>query len=184
MAKVYIFLADGFEEVEGLTVVDLLRRAAIEISMVSISGSKKVTGSHRISVEADHQFENSDYKDADLLVLPGGMPGTMHLMKHDGLDRLLRDFDAKKKPIAAICAAPTVLGQKGLLKGRNATCFTGMEEKLLGAKVVDAPVVMDQTIITSKGLGTAIDFSLAIVKYLKGEAAAETLAAQILYKSN
>lgn len=183
MAKAYIFLADGFEEVEGLTVVDLLRRAGIEISMVSMNRSKRVIGSHKITVEADHLFEDSDYKNADLLVLPGGMPGTMHLMKHDGLDKLLKEFHAKEKPIAAICAAPTVLGQKGLLKGRNATCFSGMEDKLLGAKVVDLPVVVDQTMITSKGLGTAIDFSLAIIKYLKDEGVAKTLAAEIQYKS-
>ena len=182
MAKVYIFLADGFEEIEGLTVVDLLRRAGIEISMVSITGKRKVTGAHQIAVEADLLFEDSDYGDADLLVLPGGMPGTLHLMEHEGLDKLLREFYSKKKPLAAICAAPTIFSQKGFLNGIKATCYSGMEDQLTGANVVDLPVVTDRTITTSKGLGTAIDFALSIIKDIKGETEARSIAKQILYK--
>lgn len=182
MAKVYIFLADGFEEIEGLTVVDLLRRANIDITMVSLNPTRKVTGSHNIATEADITFEESNYQDADLLVLPGGMPGTNTLMNHAGLDKLIKEFHAKGKALAAICAAPTVLGQKGLLHGKNATCYTGMEEKLLGANVIDAPVVVDGAIITSKGLGTAIDFSLSIIKRFQGEEAAKKMANQIQYR--
>jgi len=182
MAKVYIFLADGFEEIEGLTVVDLLRRANIDITMVSLNPTKRVTGSHSIVTEADITFEESDYQDADLLVLPGGMPGTNTLMNHTGLDKLLKEFHAKGKSLAAICAAPTVLGQKGFLQGKNATCYAGMEEKLLGANVIDAPVVVDGAIITSKGLGTAIDFSLSIIKHFLGEEAARKMAQQIQYR--
>ena len=130
MAKVYIFIADGFEEIEALTVVDLLRRAAIEISMISISGVIEVKGAHNISVLADALFEETDFNDADLLVLPGGMPGTTHLMEHEGLSNLLKEFHKKNKNLAAICAAPSVLGAKGILAGKRATCYPGFESKL------------------------------------------------------
>lgn len=182
MDKAYIFLADGFEEVEGLTVVDLLRRAGMDITMVSLNEKQEVTGAHNIVIKADIVFEGSDYTDAELLVLPGGMPGTTTIMNHEGLDKLLRDFDTKGKSLAAICAAPTVLGQKGLLKGKNATCFTGMEDQLLGANVMNDPVVVDGKIITSKGLGTAIDFSLSIIKSFRGEEEAKKMASQIQYR--
>ncbi|NLP34701.1 MAG: DJ-1/PfpI family protein [Clostridiales bacterium] len=182
MTKVYIFLADGFEEVEALTVVDLLRRADMDIAMVSLNGTRMVTGSHNITVQADMVFEDNEFKDADLLVLPGGMPGTTTIMNHEGLDKLLKEYHAKGKHLAAICAAPTVLGQKGMLKGKNATCFTGMEEQLLGANVMDVSVVVDGMITTSKGLGTAIDFSLSLIKSFKGEEEAKKMASEIQYK--
>jgi 4-methyl-5(b-hydroxyethyl)-thiazole monophosphate biosynthesis len=182
MKKACIFLANDFEEVEGLTVADLLRRAGIEVLLVSITGEKKVTGSHHITVMADVLFEKAEYHDVDLLVLPGGMPGTLHLQEHEGLDQLLREFFAEGKKLAAICAAPTVFGAKGFLKGRKATCFSGMEGKLTGAIVTNAPVVVDGNITTSKGLGTAIDFSLSIIEGLLGKAAAKKLAEQIQYQ--
>jgi 4-methyl-5(b-hydroxyethyl)-thiazole monophosphate biosynthesis len=181
MAKVYIFLADGFEEIEGLTVVDLLRRAKIDISMVSVTGSRKVTGSHQIMTEAEILFEETDFHDADMLVLPGGMPGTTNLMKHEGLDKLLRDFSLKGKSLAAICAAPSVLGVKGILSGKDATCYPGHEEKLLGANIKDTVVVTDGNITTSKGMGTAIDFSLSLIKSNKGEEEARKIAGAIQY---
>lgn len=184
MAKVYIFLADGFEEVEGLTVVDLLRRAGIDIVMVSIMGKKSVRGAHNITVEADGIFEDVDFTDGDMLVLPGGMPGTTNLMKHQGLDKLLRDFDNKKKPIAAICAAPTVLSSKGMLDGKDATCYEGMEGEMTHANIVDAPVVIDGHITTSKGVGTAIDFALSLILTLKDKDEARNIAAQILYRNH
>lgn len=182
MAKVFIFLADGFEEIEALTVVDLLRRAGIDISMVSISGNLQVTGSHQIPVTADLLFDEADYDMADLLVLPGGMPGTSHLMEHEGLDKLLRTFHTKKKNMAAICAAPSVLGSKGILAGKSATCYPGFESKLTDSKVVDQDVVVDQNVVTSKGLGTAIDFSLAIIKKLVDEDTAKRIASEIMYR--
>lgn len=181
MAKVYIFLADGFEEIEGLTVVDLLRRAGIEINMVSITGKLQVTGSHKITVLADSLFEETKFDDADMLVLPGGMPGTLHLKEHEGLDKLLRKFHSEKKYIAAICAAPGVLGSKGFLKGKNATCYPGCEEDLAGANVLVREVVEDGNMITSRGLGTAIDFSLAIIKKLTDEKTAKEIAYRIIY---
>lgn len=183
MAKVYIFMADGFEEVEGLTVVDLLRRAGIDIQMVSIMEKKSVAGAHNITIEADGIFEDIDFSDGEMLVLPGGMPGTTNLMKHQGLDKLLRDFDNKKKAIAAICAAPTILSNKGMLKGRDATCYKGMESEMSHANIVDAPVVIDGHITTSKGVGTAIDFALSLIANLKGKDQAKRIAAQILYKN-
>jgi 4-methyl-5(b-hydroxyethyl)-thiazole monophosphate biosynthesis len=182
MAKVYIFLSDGFEEIEGLTVVDLLRRVNIEIKMVSITGSLAVTGSHNITVMAEALFEDLDYQDADMLVLPGGLPGTTYLEAHKGLDQLLRDFANQGKMISAICAAPRVLGSKGLLNGRRAICYPGHEAVLVGATLVDSVVVEDDNIITSKGMGTAIDFSLAIIRKLKGAEDAINLARAIQYK--
>lgn len=182
MAKVYIFLAEGFEEIEGLTVVDLLRRAKIDIQMVSITGDIKVTGSHQITTIADVLFEDADFRDAELLVLPGGMPGTNHLMEHKGLDKLLKEFYRNGKSLAAICAAPSVLGTKNLLTGKNATCYPGFEEKLYGANVKQSPVVSDGNITTSRGLGTAIDFSLAIIKNMKGEEVVRNIAEAIQYQ--
>ena len=184
MAKVYLFLADGFEEIEGLTVVDLLRRAGIEIVMVSITGELSVTGSHRITVLADALFDETDCSDADMLVLPGGMPGTKNLLEHKGLDVLLREYALTNGKLAAICAAPRVLGTKGLLKGKNATCYPGNEDALLGAHVVNAAVVLDGNTITSKGMGTAIDFSLALIKSLKNGEEAERIAQAIQYQHN
>ncbi|MGF7146120.1 4-methyl-5(b-hydroxyethyl)-thiazole monophosphate biosynthesis [Anaerotaenia torta] len=181
MAKVYLFLADGFEEIEGLTVVDLLRRAEIETVMVSVTGNIQVAGAHQITVTADALFEETDYSDAGLLVLPGGMPGTIHLLKHEGLDRLLRKAASEGTRLAAICAAPRVLGQKGLLRGRKATCYPGNEEFLEGAQIISSPVVCDGNITTSKGMGTAIDFSLSLIRTLKGEEEASRIAGSIQY---
>ncbi len=181
MAKVYIFLANGYEEIEGLTVVDLLRRAGIEIVMVSITGDLFITGAHDIVTKADALFEAVDFTDADMLVLPGGMPGTKNLEAHEGLDLLLRDFAKKGRWLAAICAAPRVLGGKGLLAGKKATCYPGHEEALTGALLEDAPVVQDGNMITSKGMGTAIDFSLSLIKNLQNEAEAVKVAKAIQY---
>jgi 4-methyl-5(b-hydroxyethyl)-thiazole monophosphate biosynthesis len=182
MAKVYIFLADGFEEIEGLTVVDLLRRAKIDIQMVSITGRLQVTGSHQITVAADLLFEEADFNNADLLVLPGGMPGTANLMQHEGLDRLLKEFSSGGKSLAAICAAPSILGTKGLLAGKIVTCYPGYEEKLLGATATGSTVVTDGKITTSKGMGTSIDFSLELIKNIKGEDEAKKIAGAIQYQ--
>jgi protein deglycase len=180
MAKVYIFLTDGYEEIEGLTVVDLLRRAGIEIVMVSVTGEIFVTGSHNITTKADTLFESTDFSDAEMLVLPGG-PGTKDLEVHEGLDHLLKEFAQKGKKLAAICAAPRVLGGKGLLNGKKATCYPGHEEALIGAYIKNAAVVEDGNIITSRGMGTAIDFSLALIKKLLNEADAEKISKAIQY---
>lgn len=181
MSKVYVFLADGLEEIEGLTVVDLLRRAGVEVCMVSVTGKRMVTGAHKIEIGADGLFEEMNFADADILVLPGGMPGTKNLGAHEGLSRLLKEANEKKTGIAAICAAPSVLGDMGLLAGKLATCYPGFEERLVGASVSDAAVITDGNITTSRGMGTAIDFGLALVKRLCGEEKAENLAKSIIY---
>ena len=180
MSKVNVYLADGFEEVEGLTVVDLLRRAGIETDMVSIMGRKEITGARKIPVLADKLFEEQD--DPDVIVLPGGMPGTLHLKAHEGLADLIRKADKEGKLLAAICAAPTIYGEMGLLEGKNATCYPGMEDKLLGANWQEQPVVVDGNFVTSRGDGTAIAFALTLVTILKDEETAKSLANSIVYK--
>ncbi len=178
---VYIFLADGFEEIEGLTVVDLLRRAEIGIRTVSVAGRKQVEGSHKIKIEADEVFGESDYSKADMLVLPGGMPGTRHLAEHQELVALLKQANKEKRKIAAICAAPSVLGTNGILQGKRATCFPGFEDKLTGAFVTGNKTETDDNVITGKGMGTAIDFSLAVIEKLKDKETADKIAAAIQY---
>ncbi|MFV0343078.1 MAG: DJ-1 family glyoxalase III [Anaerocolumna sp.] len=178
---VYLFLAEGFEEIEALTVVDLLRRAEIDITTVSITGHKKVTGSHQIIVEADDLYENANYKEAGMLVLPGGMPGTKHLGEHEALVQLLKEFHSQDKNIAAICAAPSVLGANGILKGKKATCYPGFEDKLIDAIYTGSKAEEDGNIITGKGMGTAIDFSLKIIEKLRDKSTAEKIAASIQY---
>lgn len=180
MAKVCVFTADGFEEVEGLTVVDLLRRAGEEVLMVSISDNLSVTGSHGIEIKADVFFEDVDYSTVDLLVRPGGMPGTKHLGAHQGLADLLKEFAASDRKVAAICAAPSVLGGLGILREKKAACYPGFEEKLEGALVFTDSVVKDGNITTSRGLGTAIPFALELISQLEGEVKARQIKKSIV----
>lgn len=181
MANVYVFTADGFEEIEGLTVVDLMRRAGAQVQMVSISDGLAVKGSHGIEIKADTFFEDVDFGQADLLVLPGGMPGTLHLGEHQGLTKLLTETAAQGKRVAAICAAPSVLGGLGLLKGKRAVCYPGFEDKLTGAQVGTEEVVTDGNITTSRGLGTAILFALELISLLFGQEKAEEIGASVIY---
>jgi len=183
MPKTAIFLADGFEEIEALTVVDLLRRANIEISTVSIMGRKNVTGSHNITVEADSLLEETDFDSLDMLILPGGMPGTTNLADCKALTDKIKEFDEKDKMLCAICAAPTVFGKLGILKGKKACCFPGREEDLLGADVQTSSVTTDGHFITSRGMGTAIDFGLAIIEHYQGSDAATSMASKIVYRA-
>ncbi len=182
MSKVLIFMAEGHEEIEALTVVDLLRRAGIEIEMVSITGNKKVPGAHGITTYCDKLIENTDFESADMLVLPGGMPGTLNLELCEPLMDQVHGFNTSKKGLAAICAAPTVLGKAGILNGKKATCYPGMEKDLVGAEFSTDPVCHDGHIITSRGLGTAIPFALEIIKTFTDEATAEQIAKSVVYK--
>jgi 4-methyl-5(b-hydroxyethyl)-thiazole monophosphate biosynthesis len=182
MSKVFIFLADGFEEIEGLTVVDLLRRAGIEISMVSVTGTKEIIGSHNIKIGADELFEEVDFSEAAMLILPGGMPGTNHLAAHQGLVNLLKQFNQEGKKLAAICAAPSVLGINGILRGKKVTCYPGYEEKLIGATATGSKIETDSNIITGKGMGVSIDFALSIIESLKDLDTADKIAEAIQYK--
>ncbi len=181
MSKVYVFLADGFEEIEGLTVVDLLRRAGKEVETVSIMGRKQIEGSHKIKVEADALFEKTDFTEGKMLVLPGGMPGTKHLGAYKPLTDMLCDWDARGKQLAAICAAPSVFGDLGILKGKEAVCYPGFEERLTGADVLTVPAVTDGHITTSRGLGTAVPFALEIIANLKGKEEAKRIAESVIY---
>ncbi len=186
MSKVCVFLADGFEEVEGLTVVDLLRRADIKVDTVSIMKSKsdKVEGRSKIMVHADVMFADENFKNVDLLVLPGGMPGTTYLGEHEGLKQLILHFHEEGKKLAAICAAPSVFGKYGILDGRRATVYPGMENMLGKADVVlDEEVVVDGHITTSRGAGTAIPFALELIRQLKGEETAETVRKGIVFRA-
>ncbi len=182
MSKVYVFLADGTEEVEALTAVDLLRRAGADVVTVSVMENRMIKSSHRIGIEADEVFGTSDYSDADMLVLPGGMPGTLHLKEHLGLRNVLLEHKDKGTYMAAICAAPSVFGHLGFLNGKRAICYPGFEEELTGAFLTDAPVVQDGTIITSKGLGTAIDFSLQLITALFGKECAKQVLESVQYR--
>ena len=181
MKKVSIFLAEGFEEVEALTQVDLLRIAGAEVTMVSISGAREVAGSHGIVVTADKIFAEMDFAEMDLLVLPGGMPGTLHLKECAPLIALLQDFNEKGRKLAAICAAPTVLGAAGLLRGKKAACYPGCEDGLTGAEVLTDRVVVDGNITTSRGVGTAIPFALELISLLFGPEKAEEIKKSVIY---
>ncbi|MBO4457830.1 MAG: DJ-1/PfpI family protein [Butyrivibrio sp.] len=182
MAKIAIFLANGFEEIEALTVVDLLRRAKIEITTASITGDKTVEGSHGIKVEADALLADIDFDGLDMIILPGGMPGTKNLDACEPLKAKIAEFNNAKKMLGAICAAPTVYGKMGILNGKKACCYPGCEGDLLGANVVTDETAKDGNIITSRGMGTAIPFGLAIIEHFNGKDAADAMAKAIVYK--
>lgn len=181
MANVYAFLANGLEEVECLAVVDMLRREDISVDLVSITGEQTVKGSHGIQIVTDRLFEETDFTDGDVFFLPGGMPGTKHLGEYQPLTKLLLDACQNGKRIAAICAAPSVLGQLGILKGKKAVCFPGFEKDLSGAEVLTCGVVTDGMITTARGVGYAIDLGLELVRLLHGEKAAKELRDTIQY---
>ena len=180
MAKVITFLADGFEEIEALTPVDILRRAGIEVVTVSISGDKTVHGSHGIDVQADEVFSAADIDSADMLFLPGGKMGTHNLDNCEPVKEKIREFLAAGKYVTAICAEPTVLGHMGVLNGKKATCYGGLEGELTGAVTSTDKVVVDGNIITSRGMGTSLDLALKLLEIFKDKEAAETMAAAVM----
>jgi 4-methyl-5(b-hydroxyethyl)-thiazole monophosphate biosynthesis len=181
MSRACVFLANGFEEIEGLTVVDILRRAGVETQTVSITEDRQVVGSHKIPVQADVCLKDADFTETELLVLPGGMPGTIHLGECKTLTDLLQQFHKEGKKVAAICAAPSVLGDLGILNGKNACCYPGFEDRLSGAKVNFEKVNVDGNVTTSRGMGTAIPFALSLVGQLVSEEKAVELKKGIIY---
>lgn len=182
MSKIGIFMADGCEEIEGLTVVDVMRRAKLAIETISIMGRRQVTGSHQITFVTDTLLEEADYDSYDGIVLPGGIPGTPNLGANDIVKKVITRFAEEGKLVAAICAAPGVLGENGILKGKKATCHPGLEANLAGAEVTEENVVRDGNIITSRGMGTSIDFALEIVKYIDNKKTdIEHLKKQMVY---
>lgn len=182
--KAYVFFAKGFEEIEAITVVDVLRRAGFSITMVSITGAREVTGAHGIPVITDELFEYVDHQGADMLVLPGGMPGTTNLAACSKLGDLLKKYHSEEKWVAAICAAPSVLGGLGILKGLKATCYPGFEPQLEGAEILHAPVVQDGHVVTSRGAGTALEFALKLVEVAVGVEKARNLREGLVVAHN
>lgn len=180
--SVYVHLAEGFEEIEALTVVDVLRRASVDVKMVSIGTNKMVTGAHGICVEADLLFKEANYKSCEMLVFPGGMPGTLNLKEHEGLKKELVAFNEEEKWIAAICAAPMILGELNMLKDKAATIYPGMEQHLVGARISDQRIVQDKHIITSKGPGTAMEFALKLVEVLTDSKSKQRLENDMVIK--
>lgn len=181
MGQVGIFMANGCEEIEALTVVDILRRGDVDITTISITDVAEVTGAHLITFRTDTVKSAVTFSGLDGIILPGGMPGTLNLKADDTVQQVIRDFAAEGKMVAAICAAPSVFGEAGLLHGKKATCHPGFEPKLTGAEICEQPVVRDGNIITSRGMGTAVPFGLEILNYFKGEEAVKEVARGLAY---
>ncbi|MCQ2350087.1 MAG: DJ-1/PfpI family protein [Paludibacteraceae bacterium] len=182
MKKVYLFLADGFEEIEALAVVDLLRRAGVDVETVSVSNNQEVAGAHNVVVKADSLIADVKPQQPDMLILPGGMPGMENLYACEKLRNMLLEQNDAKRLIAAICASPSILGRLGLLKQRPAVCYPGFESELVDAVVGQEKVAMSDHIITSRAPGTAIPFALELIKVLCGEAMSDQIAKDILIK--
>lgn len=181
MKSSYLFLADGFEEIEAISVVDILRRAGMQIETVSVTESLQVTGSHNVMVTADLLFADTDFSDALWLILPGGMPGATNLSKHSQLTRLLTYHNNANGKIAAICASPAVvLAPLGILDGKNAICYPGFEKMMTNVKLDYKPVVTDGTLITANGPAAAMQFALSIVANTLGDDKAREIAEGLL----
>ncbi|SES92942.1 DJ-1 family glyoxalase III [Prevotella sp. kh1p2] len=182
MAKVYEFLANGFEEVEALAPVDILRRGGVEIKTVSVTGSELVESSHGVTIKADLRFEDAgDYSDADLLMIPGGLPGATNLNAHEGVrNALLKQYESGRR-VGAICAAPMVLGSIGILKGKRATCSPGFEKYLTGAEYTAELVTEDGNIITGEGPAATFPYAYRILSYFIGDGAVAELQAKMQY---
>lgn len=180
---VYVFLAKGFEELEALAPVDVLRRAGVAVKIVGVTG-KQVRGSHGISVTCDMTVSEAVFDELEGIILPGGMPGTTNLEANETVQRFI-DYAAQNgKIIGAICAAPMILGHKGLLRGKNAVCFTGFEKELAGARVLDRPAVRDGNIVTGWGAGGAIDFALLYLEAItESEEIAKKMARNMRYST-
>jgi len=182
MSKAVVFFADGLEECEGLLCVDILRRAGAEVVIASVEEGLSVKSSHGVTIRCDELASGLDFSDVDLIILPGGIPGTYLLGESPVVAETLRAFAAAGKKIAAVCAAPSVLAQAGLLDGRRATAHRKFRDKLAGAEVLDREVVVDGPITTAWGLGATIPFALELARQLEGEAAAEHVRQGIDYR--
>lgn len=184
MKRSFLFLAQGFEEIEAITTVDVLRRAGLDIKTVSITSQKHVVGSHGIGITADLILGDTDFADAEFLILPGGMPGATHLSECEALQQLLTTHAEKGGKIAAICASPAVvLAPLGLLRDKEATCYPGFESAMRagGAIVRDVPVMALRNLITGNGPASSLRFALAIVANALGEVSAQEVGSQMLY---
>ena len=183
MKTIFVFLATGFEEIEALTPVDVLRRAGLNVQTVSVMDEQTVVGAHGIPVVADKMFAEINTADAEMILLPGGLPGATNLDEHAGLSELIMKFAKEEKPLAAICAAPLVFGNRGLLDGKKATCYPGFETYLQGADYTANLVEVDGNFITGKGPGAAMEFAFAIVEKYCGIAKVQELKLGMMIES-
>ena len=181
MDKFYVFLATGFEDIEALGFIDVCRRASLPLSIISVTGDKVVKSAHNVGIVADELFEDVDFSDASLLYLPGGMPGATNLDNHSGLRGLIMQHYAAGKPLAAICAAPLVYGNLGLLEGLKATCYPGFEEFLTGAAPTGELVVQDGQFFLGKGPAAVLQLSYTIVAHFCGQDVADGICDGMLY---
>lgn len=178
--SVLIILADGFEEIEALTPIDLLRRAGIDVTVAGLN-STEITGAHSITVKTDVELSKVQDQPFDAVVLPGGMPGTNNLNASDIVHKIVRNSYRENKLVSAICAAPLVLSDSGILKDKSFTCYPGFENKITNGNFNDSNIIKDNNIITGKGVGKAIDFSLSIISELINEEKAKEIKEQIVY---
>ncbi len=178
--KIAIHLADGFEEIEAVSIIDVLRRAELDVIVISITGKLEVKGAHQIKVIADLLFEQVNYDEVYMIVLPGGMPGASNLDAHSGLKKQINEFSKANRELAAICAAPLVFGNLGILEGKQVVCYPGFEKFLKGADVLTLPVATSGNITTGRGPGAAIRFALKIVEKAVSLEKSQMLAQQML----
>ena len=179
---IYVFLATGFEDIEAIAPVDIMRRAGLEVQTVSITGEEIVTSAHGVGIDSDLMLSEDDFSQAEMLVLPGGLPGSTNLDACKPLTEAIKRHFESGGPIAAICAAPLVYGHLGLLQGRRATCYPGVERELKGATYTAAIVERDGNIITGKGPAAAFEFGYTIVDFFLGEGASQPLRQGMIYK--
>lgn len=178
----YLFLATGFEEIEALATIDILRRSGLNVRTVSVMKERRVVGAHGIPVEADSLYGDSSLEDAQALILPGGMPGAKNLLEHEALGETLLSQHNRGGLVAAICAAPMVLGHLGILKNRRATCYPGFESELKGADCQSDLTVVDGNVITGKGPGAVVDFAFAIAAKFVAEEVLDDLKEGMILK--
>jgi 4-methyl-5(b-hydroxyethyl)-thiazole monophosphate biosynthesis len=178
MKKCFLFLTTGFEEIEAVATIDILRRAELNVVSVSVENSLQVQSAHNVTIEADTMFADNDYSDAEILILPGG---TLRLGEFPNFTELLIEHNGKGKKIAAICAAPAILGKLDILEGKHATCYPGFEKYLKGATHIDRKAVASGNIITGKAPGCTIDFALEIIKSLCSEQKVKEIAKELVY---
>ena len=182
MAKVYEFLATGFEDIEALIPLDIMRRAGVDFKTVSITGDLYVESAHGVSIKADMLIEDADMSDADLIMLPGGLPGATNLNAHNGVKKAIIEQKARGKMIGAICAAPMVLGGIGLLQGRRATCYPGFEKYLEGAEYTHELCTVDGNITTGEGPAAALPYAYTLLAALTDRQTADQVAEGMMYK--
>ena len=179
---IYIFLADGFEEVEAITPRDILKRAAVPVQTVGLNQTNTVSSASGLKIQPDTQIESINFDNLEGIILPGGMPGTTNLERNKKVIEIINYCNENNLLIGAICAAPSIIGKLGLLKNKTACCYPGFEKYLIGAKISENSISKDKNIITSKGPGTAFDFGFAVLEYLKGKEISQKIKNSMIYK--